>query len=96
MNGWLVPFILWVVIFVQLILLTDNEQNDQFDNDLIGARGRTRRNDERELFSGETYDYTGEYRIVRFYEQNSFEAEWQWDDVTLVTHASMDKAWFFT
>ena len=50
-----------------------------------------RRSDERELFSGETYDYTGEYRIVRFYEQNSFETEWQWDDVTLVTHASMDK-----
>lgn len=45
----------------------------------------------RELFSGETYDYTGEYRIVRFFNSNGFDVNWDWNDVTLVTHASLDK-----
>lgn len=50
------------------------------------------------FFSGETYDYSGEYRIVRFHRSEGavFKNSWEWNDVTLATQGSLDKLSYLT
>ena len=62
MNSCIFPFLIWVLVIFELIFL--------FGKDHINTN-RPRRSARiepkagaRQLFSGETYDYTGEYRIV--------------------------------
>jgi len=46
------------------------------------------------LFVGETYDYSGEYRIIRFYRSEGFQSDWEWNDVTLATQGSLNRLHF--
>ena len=93
MNSCIFPFLVWLLVTFEIIFLFGKDQINVTDRPRRSARiwsdteatGSTR-----ELFSGETYDYTGEYRIVRFYNSNGFHNDWNWNDVTLVTHASLD------
>ena len=40
---------------------------------------------------GETYDYSGEYRIIRFFRSEGLAADWAWNDLTLATQGSLNR-----
>ena len=73
-----------VVIFLEILFLTSRTRHRETALDIeVDER--------RELFAGETYDYSGEYRIVRFYktDERNFGEDWDWNDLTLVSQGTV-------
>ena len=73
------------VIFIEIVFLTSRTKHRETKLDIENSI------DERRLFAGETYDYSGEYRIVRFYktDEKNFGEDWDWNDLTLVSQGTV-------
>ncbi|CAG5111509.1 Oidioi.mRNA.OKI2018_I69.chr2.g5811.t1.cds [Oikopleura dioica] len=75
-----------LVIFLEIAFLTRRSHEKQRKVKFANEDSNLGR-----LFAGETYDYSGEYRIIRFYktDDRNFGESWEWNDLTLVTQSTL-------
>ena len=89
------PAVLWILVAIQFCLfylyLFDpwNAEALTQSHEIVRRCRKKSCQTEPATFIGETTDYSGNYRIVRFFQSQVTAENWEFEDVTLVTQTNL-------